>query len=57
MRDGEVNVKQGDKTLLKDFTRGQDNNNQHLQLVRLSDDESVRIVANGDTLVMVIDSI
>ena len=48
MRDGEVNVRQGDKTLINDFIRGQNNNNKHLQLARLSDDESVHIVENGD---------
>jgi len=55
VRDEEVNVRQDDKTLLNDIvllsqvTRGQNNSNDHPQLVRLSDDESVRIVANGDT--------
>ena len=50
-----MNVKQDDKTLLNDIvllsqvTRGENNSNDHPQLVRLSDDESVRIVANGDT--------
>ena len=45
-----MNVRQGDKTLLNDFIRGQNNNNKHLKLVRLSDDESVHIVENGDRL-------
>ena len=32
LTDGEVNVRQGDKTLLNDFIRGQDNNNNTFNL-------------------------